>query len=394
MFDPSILLDAYELVRIEFLNLYFRGAARPPPAIRRHIMKSRNMWILVFQMALLSLTPRPANSDPMYSLTYIGLTDARGGISDTGFIAGSNGFVDEWHAGTITRLGVGQAYSVNNAGTVVGQTPDGMADEWSNGTLTKLGQGAALGINDLGQVVGYRISGNTASPTLWTGGTASTLTPLGGPSGLAFGINNAGQVVGTSVGTGFATLWQNGTAQNLGTLPGTKQSIAYSINATGQIVGQTLDSQGIFQPFSYQNGLMSDLGTLPGYPSAIAISVNSSGSIVGYSFFGGPITTYRPYIYQNGQMTNLNDLILPNSGWTMEVANGINDLGQIVGFGDYRGHQNAGFLLTPCNGDSCFVDQPDIPQPTPEPATSLLLFFGLLGAVFMPRSKRKPFQAA
>jgi hypothetical protein len=38
-------------------------------------------------------------------------------------------------------------------------------------------------------------------------------------------------------------------------------------------------------------------------------------------------------------------LVIPtNSGWTLEVASSINDRGEIVGRGDYRGMENAVFL--------------------------------------------------
>jgi len=45
-------------------------------------------------------------------------------------------------------------------------------------------------------------------------------------------------------------------------------------------------------------------------------------------------------------MQDLNDLLSPNSGWVLHVALGINDFGQIVGWGEHNG-QTLGFLLTP-----------------------------------------------
>jgi len=57
-------------------------------------------------------------------------------------------------------------------------------------------------------------------------------------------------------------------------------------------------------------------------------------------------------------MQDLNNLIDPNLGWTLTNAVGINDNGQICGYGQYGGQQEA-FLLTP----------------VPEPST-----LGLLGA--------------
>lgn len=48
-------------------------------------------------------------------------------------------------------------------------------------------------------------------------------------------------------------------------------------------------------------------------------------------------------------MVDLNDLIPANSGWYLEATTGINNRGQIVGYGLHGGQQRA-FLLTPTHG--------------------------------------------
>jgi probable HAF family extracellular repeat protein len=45
-------------------------------------------------------------------------------------------------------------------------------------------------------------------------------------------------------------------------------------------------------------------------------------------------------------MQDLNSLIRPHSGWSLEEARAINQRGQIVGLGERNGHNRA-FLLTP-----------------------------------------------
>jgi probable HAF family extracellular repeat protein len=45
-------------------------------------------------------------------------------------------------------------------------------------------------------------------------------------------------------------------------------------------------------------------------------------------------------------MLDLNNLIPANSGWLLQIANAINDQGQIVGQGTLNGQTEA-FLLTP-----------------------------------------------
>jgi len=66
------------------------------------------------------------------------------------------------------------------------------------------------------------------------------------------------------------------------------------------------------------------------------------------------VIKYDPYIdkyhaatlWENGQVYNLNDLIRPRSGWVLKYATAINEVGQIVGGGEYRGKSHT-FLLTP-----------------------------------------------
>lgn len=58
---------------------------------------------------------------------------------------------------------------------------------------------------------------------------------------------------------------------------------------------------------------------------------------------GGPLAAF---IFQNGTATDLNTLIPADSGWILHTARGINNLGQIVGDGEFNGIVR-GFVLTP-----------------------------------------------
>ena len=55
---------------------------------------------------------------------------------------------------------------------------------------------------------------------------------------------------------------------------------------------------------------------------------------------------YHAFVYEGGSMTDLNSLIPAGSGWVLRSATGVNDAGEIVGYGTYQG-QLSGFLLTP-----------------------------------------------
>jgi probable HAF family extracellular repeat protein len=86
---------------------------------------------------------------------------------------------------------------------------------------------------------------------------------------------------------------------------------------------------------------MTDLGTLPGAVQTIVGGINNQGQIVGSSHDG---TKWSAFLYDGGTMLNLNDLIDPDSGWTLSMAHGINERGEIIG----EGHGTT-FLLTPCS---------------------------------------------
>jgi hypothetical protein len=75
--------------------------------------------------------------------------------------------------------------------------------------------------------------------------------------------------------------------------------------------------------------------------------INSSGQVVG----GGSRAFY--YDATTG-VVDLNTLIDPDSGWVLWEARAINDLGQIVGAGDFNGQRHA-YLLTPVPEPSTFA---------------------------------------
>ena len=85
---------------------------------------------------------------------------------------------------------------------------------------------------------------------------------------------------------------------------------------------------------------MIDLGTLPGFARGRADGINDAGTMVGQSWAPG----LTAFIWQDGVMTDLNDLIPPEFQILTAVA--INNAGQITG--DAIGAPGtAAVLLTP-----------------------------------------------
>ena len=79
---------------------------------------------------------------------------------------------------------------------------------------------------------------------------------------------------------------------------------------------------------------VQDLGTLGGTFS-LAGGINNKGEVVGPSFSApGPTSgSPRAFLWRNGIMHDLNALVPPDSPLYLLVAYGINDSGEIAGFG-------------------------------------------------------------
>ena len=261
-----------------------------------------------------------------------------------------------------------------------GHTCVGFVWQWGQMiSLPTLGgnNGFATSVNNLGQVVGWA-ENTTHDPTcaypqvlqfeavVW-GPSPGQIRQLpnypGDPDGAATGINDKGQVVGISgicqnavgeLSAEHALLWQNGTVTNLSNLGGVAWNTPMAINNRGQIVGfsdLTGDDNGQnpnFHAFLWiQNGGIEDLGTLPGDTISEALGINEQGQVVGVSY-GAGFTNPRAFVWQDGVMADLNTLIPPNFPLYLQVAQEINDFGEIVGEAtDQSTGQNLAFLAIP-----------------------------------------------
>jgi probable HAF family extracellular repeat protein len=105
----------------------------------------------------------------------------------------------------------------------------------------------------------------------------------GGDESVAYGVSADGSVVVGSArntaGQWHAFRWQNGVMQDLGTLDGS-ESEAWGVSADGSVVvGRARNAAGQWHAFRWQNGVMQDLGTLDGN-SSWALGVSADGSVV------------------------------------------------------------------------------------------------------------------
>jgi uncharacterized repeat protein (TIGR01451 family) len=306
---------------------------------------------------------------------------------------------------TITDLGTlggdgSTAHGINTAGDVAGtsNTSSGAysAFRWKGGIMTSIGTLGGFGsegwdISDSGWVAGTGQTSATWFQAFWWAGTdPHPIGTLGGHWSEAYAINDANQIVGRSenaTGQVEAFSWAPGTTMvGLGSLgPGTF-SDAYGINDAGVIVGESGTAAGGTHAFSYADGVMTDLGTpSPNFSASWARDINDGGTIVGgvqvtnsyalHPFVRSPVgawdvitevdgyadavnaagtvvgTYFTPagesaFIYENGVLTDLNQLLPSGSGWNLAAAFDINDRGQIVGEGMHNGEPRA-FRLDP-----------------------------------------------
>jgi probable HAF family extracellular repeat protein len=311
-------------------------------------------------------------------------------INNSGQVAGSgyNGnSAVLWSGGTLTNLGAGSAYAINTPGQVVGSSAQGTATLWANGTSTSIRQyfSSASGINDSGMVVGFIT--NSSAPfgvqnsvaTVWSGGSASTLTtPLTNNSG-ASAISQGGVVVGSlspiqqaSGQSNQAVEWRGGQLISLACSPATPcNSAAVAINASGQVVGSNVPAGYGPQALLWgTNGAVTVLG------AGSASGINDSGEIVGAGESVGGGSTFAS-LWFNGSMKDLNSLISPSDPLPANVllfnAVAINNNGWIVA----EGTNDDAYLLTPSSVVA-----------TPLPASAWLLVSGLGGLAAVRRRRR------
>ncbi|MFO0828168.1 MAG: hypothetical protein U0572_08455 [Phycisphaerales bacterium] len=249
------------------------------------------------------------------------------------------------------------AFGANAAGDAVGVsyvlgnlTAHGV--RWNTtGAPVLLGSIEPRDINSAGAIAGSTpVAGalGTSHATLLVGTSSTDLGTLGGPSSMGFALNEQNWVVGESLlsdnRTTRAFVWRNGAMLNLGTLGGaTSRALDIDGLRVVGIADTTTQPHATMWTLNADGSLASktDLGTLPGATASAAYSVNASGVVVGTS-------NDRATRWTGGAIVDLNTLIDAESGWTLTRANSIDAAGRIAGVGKHGGVWRA-FVLTPHN---------------------------------------------
>jgi probable HAF family extracellular repeat protein len=248
------------------------------------------------------------------------------------------------------------AFALNDKGDVVGKSETGTGTThaflYTGGTMIDINpfgssESYATGINDQGDIVGSWKTPDsfpTYHAFLYTDGDLIDPGTLGGRNAYAAGINNKGQMIGQSANRfeySHAFMYQDGDMTDLGTLGGIYGIVTWSdatgINDLGQVVGGSYNEvRTFYHAFAAQDGDISDLDLI-GTSYSLALAVNNWSMAVGHSMID---QVQRASLFWQGSedypdpfMLDLNDYLIDNLGWTLTVANSINDSAQIVGWG-------------------------------------------------------------
>jgi probable HAF family extracellular repeat protein len=333
-------------------------------------------------------------------------------ISDHGWIVGgsTNGRLDPlagypevnatlWRHGRIQNLGTfggyeSLAWSVNDRGQVVGfaanTTPDQFAGSlyassatqvqaflWQGGQMRDLGtlggpDSDALLINERGQIAGFSQINSTIVPTLLPPqpaihpflsehGKMTDLGTLGGAFGVPTAMNDRGQVVGDSNLAGDQAfhpfLWDHGTLKDLGTLGGSLGE-PRSINESGEAAGWALlPGDQVVHATLWKDGETIDLGATADFPCSYANGINARGQVLGALQHCPNNAPREAFLWENGDLVNLNTLIPSGLGVILGGAINANGRGEIAAVGTLSNGDFRALVLIPCD-----EEHPDLPD--------------------------------
>ena len=256
--------------------------------------------------------------------------------------------------------GLGSLDGINDANQFVGQaTIDGVLQAalysglpGEGGRLLGLGvleeglASEAVAINDAGRIAGNSPVGQGNQAFLYVGvpgqgGAMHGLGTLGQPASIAFDMNAAGDVVGIAGDTAFlytGTPGVDGRMQDIGGFLASPSVSASLINDAGVIAGSALiPEKGQRQTCVFVDSSWIPLGSLGG-PENGPVDLNDQGTVIGMAVTAGDRGLVPFVSFGFAPMVDLNGLLDdPTGAWTLTEVAAINAAGQIVGTARRKG---------------------------------------------------------
>ncbi|MEE9295239.1 MAG: hypothetical protein V3W34_09820 [Phycisphaerae bacterium] len=216
-------------------------------------------------------------------------------------------------------------------------------DEFTSlGTLPGGNWSEAHAVNPAAEVVGFWgniVKGPSPLAFIWSDGEMIDINgDFGTINTEANGINTAGLVTGW-MGSSIlfdarAFIWDDGKVTELPLVPNGVTAKGQAINEQGHVAGEGrvfLDDGKAMavQSFLWADNQITDLGTLRDTTFTRARDIDCQNGIVGYCH-NQFLTDQAAFIWQDGVITALNDLIPFDPNLNLERAMGINQAGQIA----------------------------------------------------------------
>jgi chitinase len=215
----------------------------------------------------------------------------------------------------------------------------------------------AIGPDDT--IVGYW--GNTVDgdvpdqACLWRDGQLISLGAiLGTPKSRAADINDAGLITGwmgnAMIHDAHGFVWDGEEVLDIGVIAGGYTAVPRAINNCGEVCGTGYieddhPSGFVRHGFFWDGGQMHDIGTIPPFRESFGYDVSDYGQVVGYLYLQNH--PYHAFLWQDGAMFDLNDLVTPDLDAHLDGARAINNEGQIMTTGMSDSGRQITILLTP-----------------------------------------------
>ena len=229
----------------------------------------------------------------------------------------------------------------------------------SLGTLPGGNTSQAHGVNGNGEIVGFWgdvVNGPFPLGFIWRNGKMIDIHPDFGTSrSVPSDINSKNLVTGwmgsSPLTDATAFIWDEGKVTPLPQIPGGFTSEGRAMNDRGDVagLGSMVDPRTddiVRRAFARIDSTMINLGTLPGFANSTATGINDPGTVVGFAQEIIP----RAFVWKDGVLMDLNDLISPQLSMTIQAAWGINQAGEIAATAVDQFNDVVAVLLTPITG--------------------------------------------